>query len=70
MLAATRVPDADLFRPREELIEEARERVIQLLQRDTVHTDTAATVIRDSLSQFLYQRTHRTPMIVPVVLKV
>ncbi|MCB0153243.1 MAG: ribonuclease J [Anaerolineae bacterium] len=57
-------------RDSEELIEEARERVIQLLQRDTVHTDTAATVIRDSLSQFLYQRTHRTPMIVPVVLKV
>jgi ribonuclease J len=54
----------------EDLIEEARERVIELLDRDHVQPDTAASIIRDSLGQFLYQRTHRTPMIVPVVLKV
>ena len=57
-------------RDSEELMDEARERVIELLARDNVHFDTAATVIRDNLSQFLYQRTHRTPMIVPVILKV
>lgn len=54
----------------EDLIEEAKERVIELLDRDHVQPDTAASIIRDSLGQFLYQRTHRTPMIVPVVLKV
>ncbi len=57
-------------RDAEDLIEETRDRVIELLDRDSVQPDTAATIIRDSLSQFLYQRTHRTPMIVPVVLKV
>ena len=57
-------------RDSEDLIEEAKNRVIELLERDSVRPDTAATIIRDSLNQFLYKRTHRTPMIVPVVLKV
>ena len=57
-------------RDSEDLMEEARERVVELLEREGVHPDTAATVIRDDLSRFLYRRTHRTPMIVPVVLKI
>ena len=57
-------------RDSEELIEAAKDRVIELLDRDHVQPDTAAAYIRDHLSKFLYQKTHRTPMIVPVVLKV
>lgn len=57
-------------RDSEDLMEEAKARVIELLDRDNVHPDTVATIIRDDLSRFLYRRTHRTPMIVPVVLKV
>ncbi len=56
-------------RDSEALLEEAKERVIDLLDRDHIHPDTAAGAIRDNLSRFLYRRTHRTPMIVPVVLK-
>lgn len=57
-------------RDSEDLIEEAKERVIELLDSGKVHRDTAATVIRDKLSQFLYQRTRRNPMIFPMVLEV
>jgi ribonuclease J len=57
-------------RDSEDLIEEAKERVIELLDSGKVHRDTAATVIRDNLSEFLYQRTRRTPMIFPMVLEV
>ena len=56
-------------RDSEDLMEEAKERVVYLLEKENVHPDTAATAIRDDLSRFLYRRTHRTPMIVPVVLK-
>ena len=57
-------------RDSEELIEEAKERVIELLDSGKMHRDTAATVIRDNLSEFLYRRTRRNPMIFPVVLEV
>lgn len=57
-------------RDSEDLIEEAKERVIDLLDSGQVHRDTVASVIRDNLSQFLYQRTRRTPMIFPMVLEV
>jgi len=58
------------IRDSEDLIEEAKERVIELLENNKMHRDTAATVIRDNLSQFLYRRTRRNPMIFPVVLEV
>ena len=58
------------IRDSEDLIEEAKERVIDLLENSKMHRDTAATVIRDNLSQFLYRRTRRNPMIFPVVLEV
>ena len=57
-------------RDSEDLIEEAKERVIELLDAGNIHGDTVATVIRDKLSQFLYQRTRRNPMIFPMVLEV
>jgi ribonuclease J len=57
-------------RDSEDLLEEAKDRVIDLLESGKMHRDTAANIIRDSLSQFLYQRTRRNPMIFPVVLEV
>ena len=57
-------------RDSEDLIEEAKERVIDLLDSGKMHRDTAATVISDKLGQFFYQRTHRNPMIFPMVLEV
>lgn len=57
-------------RDSEDLIEEAKEHVVELLESGKIHRDTAATVISDQLSQFLYQRTHRNPMIFPMVLEV
>ncbi|HMQ52689.1 MAG TPA: ribonuclease J [Anaerolineae bacterium] len=58
------------IRDAEDLIEEAKERVIELMESGQTHRDTAAADIRDTLSQFLYQRTRRTPMIFPVVLEI
>lgn len=57
-------------RDSEDLIEEAKEQVIELLEKGKIHRDTAATVISDQLSQFLYRRTRRRPMIFPMVLEV
>jgi ribonuclease J len=57
-------------RDSEDLIEEAKERVIDLVDSGKMHRDTAALVIKDKLSQFFYQRTRRNPMIFPVVLEV
>ena len=58
------------IRDSEDLLEEAKERVIDLLESGKVHRDTAATVVRDTLTQFLYKRTRRRPMIFPMVLEV
>lgn len=58
------------MRDSEDLLEEAKDRVIDLLESGQMHRDTAATIIRDNLSQFLHQRTRRNPMIFPVVLEV
>ena len=57
-------------RDSEDLMEDAKERVIELLDSGRMHRDTAATVISNQLSQLFYQRTHRNPMIFPVVLEV
>jgi ribonuclease J len=58
------------MRDSEDLLEEAKEYVIDLLESGKIHRDTAATVTRDALSQFLYKRTRRRPMIFPMVLEV
>jgi ribonuclease J len=52
----------------EELISEAKERVRDVLG-DGRSRDAAATLIKDVLSEFLFQRTKRRPMILPVVLE-
>jgi ribonuclease J len=57
-------------RDSEDLLDEAKDMVIDLLESGKVHRDTAPTVIRDHLSQFLYKRTRRWPMIFPMVLEV
>ena len=58
------------IRDSEDLLEEAKERVMELLDSGKMHRDTAAAVIRDNLTQFLYKRTRRRPMIFPMVLEV
>ncbi len=58
------------MRDSEDLLDEAKDRVIDLLERGKIHRDTAPTVIRDNLSQFLHKRTRRRPMIFPMVLEV
>ncbi len=57
-------------RDSEDLIDEAKKRVVTLLEHGKIHRDTASTVIRDDLTEFLYQRTHRNPMVFPMVLEV
>lgn len=56
------------MRDAEQLLEEAREVVIGAL--DAGHRDTVTTHVHDRLAEFLYERTHRRPMIFPVVLDV
>lgn len=60
-------------RESEPLIEEARERVRQALEKGDCQgvTEWAAikTCVRDSLSKFLYERTRRRPMIIPIVME-
>lgn len=58
------------IRNSEDLIEEAKERIIDLMESGHAHRDLVASIIKDDLSQFLYQRTRRTPMIFPVVLEI
>lgn len=57
-------------RDSEDLLDEAKDMVIDLLESGKVHRDTAPTVIRDHLSEFLSKRTRRWPMIFPMVLEV
>jgi len=57
-------------RDSEDLLEEAKARVVELLVSGKMHRDTAASGISDNLSQFFHQRTHRNPMIFPMVLEV
>jgi ribonuclease J len=56
------------MRDAEELIEEAKGLVIEALANG--HRDTANSLIRDTLAEFLYRQTRRRPMIFPVVLEV
>jgi ribonuclease J len=58
------------MRDSEDLLDEAKDTVIDLLESGKIHRDTAPTVIRDHLSEFLSKRTRRWPMIFPMVLEV
>jgi ribonuclease J len=57
-------------RDSEDLIEEAKELIVDLLDSGKMHRDTAATVMSDKLGQFFYRRTHRNPMVFPMVVEV
>jgi ribonuclease J len=58
----------------EDLLEEARARISKTLARTAKEGATDTTVVsnavRESLSQFLWERVRRRPMIIPVVMEV
>jgi len=58
------------MREAEDLLEAARKKVAKLTTKGRLNPDSAAGIIRNHLSEFLYQQTHRNPMIFPVVLEV
>jgi ribonuclease J len=61
------------MRDAEELLESARERVLESLIGLNGHSSDWAFVkdkIKHTLSEFLYEQTHRRPMILPVVMEV
>ena len=61
-------------RESEQLMDEARSRVLHILKRcrEEQLTDwlTIKTNIRDSLAQFLFEQTRRRPMILPIIVEV
>ncbi len=60
-------------RDNEAMLDEAAEIVVEALDRHrnySTHPDTAKATIHDALANFFYERTHRRPMIFPVVLEV
>jgi ribonuclease J len=61
-------------RDSEELLAEAREHVLASFHSVNGHSSSDWSFIKDkikhTLSEFLYQRTHRSPMILPVVMEV
>src|SRR5438128_7043546 len=60
-------------RDSEELLEKARERVLESFIGLNGHASDWSFVkdkIRHTLSEFLYEKTHRRPMILPVVMEV
>ena len=61
------------MRDSEELLDDARQRVLQSLAALNGHASDWAFVkdkIKHTLSEYLYDRTHRRPMILPVVMEV
>ncbi len=61
-------------RDSEELLADAREHVLASFHSVNGHSSSDWSFIKDkikhTLSEFLYQRTHRSPMILPVVMEV
>ena len=61
-------------REAEELMEEAREKVLSALDRCETNGVTEwsmiKSAIRDSLGRFLYERTRRRPMILPIIMEI
>ncbi len=58
----------------EELMEELRQVVLNVLEggiyRKAKDWNSIKTVIKDGVSKFLYSRTHRSPMVLPVILEI
>jgi ribonuclease J len=58
----------------QEVLEEVRKRVRALVSRLPASQETDAdyikTLIRDQISQFLYNKTKRRPMVLPVVIEI
>ena len=58
----------------QELVEEVRRKVKSIIEKlpqtQTLDPDFAKGLIRDQIGAFLYQRTKRRPMILPVVIEV
>ena len=61
-------------RESEELMEEAKNRVIQALKRcaeENIYDWTTIKVnIKDVLAQYLFEQTRRRPMILPIIMEV
>jgi len=57
------------MREAEELIEQAKEQVLMALEKKS-SPEVISAKIKDTLSEFLYERTRRRPMILPVVIEV
>jgi ribonuclease J len=62
------------MRDAEELLESARERVIASFDNLNGHRGSDWAFVKDkikyTLSEFLYEKTHRRPMILPIVMEV
>lgn len=59
------------IRDSEAMLDEAADIVVEALEKSpNAGRDTLSEIIHDALSSFLYRKTHRRPMIFPVVLEV
>jgi len=58
------------MRDAEALVEEVKRYVEEVLSRRPGDPETLSSKLRDELSRFLYERTRRRPMILPVILEV
>lgn len=58
------------MRDAETLIEKTKDRVIEILSNGGGNPEALNAKLREDLTRFLYEKTHRRPMILPVVLEV
>lgn len=58
----------------QEILGEVRHRIRAILgripQKQEIETDYLKTLVRDQIGQFIYNQTHRRPMILPVIIEV
>jgi ribonuclease J len=60
-------------RDNEAMLDEAADVVAKAIRKQpsrSVHADNVKTIVHDVLAHFFYERTHRRPMILPMVLEV
>ena len=62
------------LRENQELIDEIRKRIRGIIGRlphtQTINADYLKTLLRDQIGQFLFSKTHRRPMVIPVIIEV